>query len=330
MAKRISRSMMVALTLMLTFSESACAQSTWTKQTAPVMTPWGEQLTAENVWAEYPRPSMKRQKWMNLNGIWRYFKRSSVNYDYERNASSFSKAILVPFPVESALSGIMDKSFSSNRRATHMYRRTFTLPESFRGKNVLLHFGAVDWRSYVYVNSQLAGTHDGGSDPFAFDITPFLQEDAEQELQVAVWDPTNGGQPNGKQSNSPSGIWYTPNSGIWQTVWLEPVSPTHIESYEPIPDIDNSTVSIKVKTSAPCSATLTVKDGNRIVAKQTGPSDQTFVLSASSREEWSMDIPPSCSTTNPFICTARSTKAGGPTDCLRRHPTKLWSSTCRR
>ncbi len=291
MAKRISRSMMVALTLMLTFSESACAQSTWTKQTAPVMTPWGEQLTAEDVWAVYPRPSMKRQEWMNLNGIWRYFKRSSVNYDYERNASSFSKAILVPFPVESALSGIMDKSFSSNRRATHMYRRTFTLPETFKGKNVLLHFGAVDWRSYVYVNGQLAGTHDGGSDPFAFDITPFLQEDAEQELQVAVWDPTNGGQPNGKQSNSPSGIWYTPNSGIWQTVWLEPVSPTHIESYEPIPDIDNSTVSIKVKTSAPCSATLTVKDGNRIVAKKTGPSDQTFVLSIPSAKLWSPDEP---------------------------------------
>ncbi|MBR5052624.1 MAG: glycoside hydrolase family 2 [Bacteroidaceae bacterium] len=289
--KRFTLSTIAAIALVLTFTENAFAQSTWTKQTAPVMTPWGEQLTAENVWPEYPRPSMKRQEWMNLNGVWRYFKRSSINYDYERRATYFSKAILVPFPVESALSGIMDKSYSSNRRATHMYRRTFTLPESFSGKNILLHFGAVDWRCYVYVNGQLAGTHDGGSVPFFFDITPYLQEGTEQELQVAVWDPTDGGQPNGKQSVSPSGIWYTPNSGIWQTVWLEPVSPTHILSYEPIPDIDNSSVSIKVKTSAPCSLTLKVKDGDNLVAEQTGNSEQTFTLAIPNAKLWSPDEP---------------------------------------
>ena len=291
MAKRISLSMLAVWAIMLTFSGSVHAQSTWTKQTAPVMTPWGEQLTADNVWQEYPRPSMKRQEWMNLNGVWKYFKRTSINYDYERNASSFSKAILVPFPVESALSGIMDKSYSSNRRATHMYRQTFTLPDAFSGKNVLLHFGAVDWRCYIYVNGQLAGTHDGGSVPFALDITSLLKESGTQELQVAVWDPTDGGQPNGKQSVSPSGIWYTPNSGIWQTVWLEPVSPTHIESYEPIPDIDNSSVSIKVKTSTSCSVTLTVKDGDNTIVEQTGPSDQTFTLPIPSAKLWSPDEP---------------------------------------
>lgn len=290
--RNIFRHSLIAIAaIMLTLAESACAQSTWTKQTAPVMTVWGEQLTADNVWQEYPRPSMKRQDWMNLNGIWQYYKRSSINYNYESRASSFSKAILVPFPVESALSGIMDKSYSSNRRATHMYRKTFSLPETFSGKNVLLHFGAVDWRCYVYVNGQLAGTHDGGSVPFAFDITSLLNEGAEQELQVAVWDPTDGGQPNGKQSVSPNGIWYTPNSGIWQTVWLEPVSPTHIESYEPIPNIDNSTVSIKVKTSAPCSVTLTVKDGSNSVVEQTGDSEQTFTLSIPSAKLWSPDEP---------------------------------------
>ena len=282
---------MIAVVAMLAFATSVCAQSIWTKQTAPVMTPWGEQLTEENVWPQYPRPSMKRQEWMNLNGVWKYFKRSTIRYDYENNASYFSKAILVPFPVESALSGIMDKSYSSNRKATHMYRRTFSLPENFSGKDILLHFGAVDWRCYVYVNGQLAGTHDGGSVPFFFDITPFLREGTEQELQVAVWDPTDGGQPNGKQSVSPSGIWYTPNSGIWQTVWLEPVSPIHIESYEPIPDIDNSTVSIKVNTSAPCSLTLKVMDGDNLVAEQTGQSDETFTLSIPSAKLWSPDEP---------------------------------------
>ena len=281
----------VAFAVMLTIAGSTFAQSTWIKKTAPVMTPWGEQLTEENVWQEYPRPSLKRQDWINLNGVWQYFKRSSITYDYETRAAAFSKAILVPFPVESALSGIMDNSYSSNRNATHMYRRTFTLPEAFSGKNILLHFGAVDWRSYIYINGQLVGTHDGGSDPFCFDITPYLQDGEEQELQVAVWDPTNGGQPNGKQSTSPSGIWYTPNSGIWQTVWLEPVSPTHVESYEPIPDIDNSTVSIKVNTSAPCTVTLTVKDGDATVAEQTGPSDQTFTLPIPSAKLWSPDEP---------------------------------------
>ena len=283
--------MTAVLVAVLTFAGSASAQSLWTKQTAPVMTPWGEELTEENVWPQYPRPSMKRQEWMNLNGVWRYFKRSTINYDYESRASSFSKAILVPFPVESALSGIMDKSYSSNRKATHMYLRTFTLPETFSGKSVLLHFGAVDWRCYVYVNGQLAGTHDGGSVPFHFDITSLLKEGGTQELQVAVWDPTDGGQPNGKQSVSPSGIWYTPNSGIWQTVWLEPVSPTHILSYEPIPDIDGGTVSVKVKTSAPCSVTLTVKDGDNIVTEQTGASDDTFTLSIPSAKLWSPDDP---------------------------------------
>ena len=289
--RKTIRHSMIAIAAMLTIAESSCAQSSWTKQTAPVMTPWGEQLTQENVWAEYPRPSMKRQDWMNLNGVWQYFKRAAINYNYETHASAFSKAILVPFPIESALSGIMDKSYSSNRKATFMYRRTFTLPEAFSGKNILLHFGAVDWRCYVYVNGQLAGTHDGGSDPFAFDITPFLRENAEQELQVAVWDPTNGGQPNGKQSVSPGGIWYTPNSGIWQTVWLEPVSPTYVKSYEPIPDIDNSTVSVKVNTSAPCSVTLTVKDGNTTIVEQTGPSDHTFTLTIPSAKLWSPDEP---------------------------------------
>ena len=347
--KKISHSMMVLAIFMLTLSESACAQSSWTKQTAPVMTPWGEQLTEENVWPEYPRPSMRRQEWSNLNGVWGYFKRSSINYAYETRSSAFSKSILVPFPVESALSGIMDKSYASNRKATHMYRRTFSVPESFSGKNVLLHFGAVDWRCYVYVNGELAGTHDGGSVPFSFDITSLLKEGSEQELQVAVWDPTDGGQPNGKQSVSPGGIWYTPNSGIWQTVWLEPVSPIHIESYEPIPDIDNGTVSVKVKTSAPCTVTLTVKDGDQVVAEQTGASDQTFILSIPSAKLWSPDEPnlydlditarAGDAETDRVCgyfgmrkfsrCTARWTRAGGPTVCSPLRPTRRWSMTSR-
>ena len=172
--------MMLTCTIMLTLAEKALAQSTWQKQKAALMTPWGEELTADNVWQEYPRPSMKRQEWMNLNGVWGYFKRTSIKYDYENNTSAFTKSILVPFPVESALSGIMDKSYSANRKATYMYRRTFTLPEGFEGRDILLHFGAVDWRCYVYVNGELAGKHDGGSVPFFFNITPLLKPGDEQ------------------------------------------------------------------------------------------------------------------------------------------------------
>ncbi len=267
--------------------------ATWEKKTAAVMTPWGEQLTSENVWAEYPRPSMKRDDWMNLNGVWDYYKRSGINYDYEDNDRRFDKAILVPFPVESALSGIMDNDYKGNTKATHMYRRTFEVPASFAGKNVILHFGAVDWRCTVYVNGKEAGSHDGGSDPFKFDITELLNESGEQELQVAVWDPTNaGGQPHGKQNNSPSGIWYTPSSGIWQTVWMEPVAKAHITSYEPIPNIDNGTVDIKINaTDADAIANIVVKYAGTQVAQASGKVGEFMTISIPDAKLWSPDEP---------------------------------------
>ena len=265
----------------------------WQKKTAALITPWGESLTSDNVWAEYPRPSMTRGNWLNLNGVWQYFKRTSVDYSYESSDGKFSKAILVPFSVESALSGIMDTNYSENKNSTHMYRRTFSLPESFAGKNTLLHFGAVDWRCSVYVNGKLAGSHDGGSDPFSFDITSLLNASGEQELQVAVWDPTSdGGQPNGKQSNNPGGIWYTPCSGIWQTVWIEPVSESHITSYEPIPNIDNGTVDIKVNaTDASASTRITVKFAGETIASTEGKAGEFITIDIPSAKLWSPDEP---------------------------------------
>lgn len=257
------------------------------------MTLWGESLESDNVWQEYPRPSMVRESWINLNGVWDYCKRTSINLDYETQTSLFAKAILVPFPVESALSGIMDTNFDENKRSTHMYRRTFSLTDAFAGKNVLLHFGAVDWRCRVYVNGQLAGSHDGGSDPFTFDITSLITSAGEQELQVAVWDPTSdGGQPNGKQSNNPGGIWYTPSSGIWQTVWLEPVAKAHVTSYEPIPDIDNGNVRIKVNaTDADAEATVIVRFKGEEVARGTGKTGEFVTIAIPSAKLWSPDDP---------------------------------------
>ena len=290
--KHLFRNISLAAVLLIVFSLTAAA-ATWQKQQAPIMTPWGEALQSDNVWAEYPRPSMIREAWMNLNGVWGYFKRNSVNYNYERSASSFRQAILVPFPVESALSGIMEKDYRNGPNVTHMYRRTFTVPEDYSGKRLLLHFDGVDWRCSVYVNSMLVGTHQGGFDPFSFDITAALTTGGEQEIQVAVWDPTDrGGQPIGKQSITPNGIWYSPSSGIWQTVWLEPVESAHILSYEPIPDIDAGKIAIKVNASVESAvANITVKDGSNVVVTAQAPVNRFVNLSIPNAKLWSPDTP---------------------------------------
>ena len=118
------------------------------------------------------------------------------------------------------------------------YQRKFSVPSKWKGERVLLHFGAVDWKTDIWVNQIKIGQHTGGFTPFSFDITPALKN-GENELVVKVWDPTdNGTQPRGKQVNKPSGIWYTPVSGIWQTVWLEPVPAQSITNIKTTPDID--------------------------------------------------------------------------------------------
>ena len=219
---------MLAVTLL--FSVTAHAAE-WQRLSANLMTPWGEQIDPTHVWEEYPRPQLVRPDWMNLNGVWGYFRRDNrIMLTYERLTNRFNQRILVPFGVESALSGIMHTDLGTVANSTLMYRRTFELSEAFKGKRTLLHFGAVDWRCVVFVNGEMVGQHDGGNDPFYFDITNYLKAEGEQELQVAVYDPSNrGGQPRGKQTINPGSIWYTSCSGIWQTVWLEPVNPSYIE-----------------------------------------------------------------------------------------------------
>ena len=286
------RHLLLLTVLTMGIDQSATADP-WQKKTAALMTTWGEELQSDNAWTEYPRPSMTRSEWMNLNGVWGYFKRTQINYDYETDAEAFNQSILVPFPVESALSGIMDNNYRANRTATFMYRRSFSIPSNWTGKHVLLHFDAVDWRCSVYVNGTLVGKHDGGSDPFYFDITNALTSEGEQEVQVAVWDPSDGGgQPNGKQSTSPSGIWYTSSSGIWQTVWLEPVEEAHITSYEPIPDIDNGKLQLKVNASVEsATARIIVKDGARVVATVEGGTGEFIDISIPNAKLWSPDTP---------------------------------------
>lgn len=283
------------LGLCLLLSQSAFSTD-WQRLKAPLMTTWGENIDPQNVLPEYPRPQMVRAEWMNLNGIWDYYKKPSVDLSYVLAYENFEKKILVPFPVESALSGIMDKDYLANTWATFAYRKTFTLPDAYKNKNVLLHFGAVDWKCAVYVNGKEAGTHAGGSDPFFFDITSLLNGRGEQEIQVMVYDPTNkGGQPIGKQIINPSGGSYTPVSGIWQTVWLEPVAKKHISDYSLIPDIDNESITLSIDPSVEADA-LTAKvyikaAGKVINAVENMPVGVEKKIRIPGQRLWSPDDP---------------------------------------
>ncbi|MDO5447390.1 MAG: family 43 glycosylhydrolase [Prevotellaceae bacterium] len=285
------------------------------KKTAPLMTPWGEQLTVEDTWTEYPRPQLVRDDWMNLNGLWQYFKRkNSIDLSYEASEGAFKTPILVPFAPESALSGIMDKDASTNTKSTHMYRRTFELPAEYAGKRIMLNFGAVDWRCKVYVNGKEAGMHQGGSDPFSIDITDFLNASGEQEVQVAVYDPSNyGGQPCGKQAVSPIATYYTATSGIWQTVWLEPVGTAYVERYELMPDIDKSQVGVKVLCNDPDAlCDITIFDGtNRVSYLEKVTVGEVHTLSIPNAKLWSPDKP------NLYNLQISIYQNGNCTDCAK-------------
>lgn len=215
----------------------------WKPVEGNIMTPWAEKIEPSAVHQEYPRPQMVRSQWANLNGLWDY----AITPLGSETFSSEGK-ILVPFAVESALSGVGRRVGDENEL---WYERTFSVPSSWKGKNVLLHFGAVDWQTDVWVNGFHVGQHKGGYDPFSFDITSFLNKSGKQSLRVKVYDATDQAfQPRGKQVASPGLIWYTPVTGIWQTVWMEPVSKSHIENYYVVSDIDARTMTVTVDVAA--------------------------------------------------------------------------------
>lgn len=242
-----------------------------------MMTRWGKTITPENVWKEYPRPQLKRDTWQNLNGMWEY----AIAPKDAKQPKSFDGEILVPFAVESALSGVGKTVLPEDRV---WYRRTFEVPAEWKGKNIILHFEAVDWESSVWVNGRLIGTHKGGSKAFSFDVTRYLRK-GEQELVVSVWDPTDQGmQARGKQVLNPKGIWYTPVSGIWQTVWIEPVSKTSIQSVYPVADIDKKQVKLH-------TALAGAKGGEEILVKVTNENEIVLEKKFSSHGEIVLDIP---------------------------------------
>lgn len=235
----------------------------WKPVEGRISTQWSEQVNPDNVLPEYPRPIMERTEWKNLNGLWDY----AIIEKGKHTPSVFDGKILVPFAVESSLSGV-GKTVGVEKEL--VYRRSFDVPSSWKGKRVLLHFGAVDWRTDVWVNDVKVGSHTGGFTPFSFDITEALQG-KNNTLMVKVWDPTDKGyQPRGKQVSRPEGIWYTPVTGIWQTVWLEPVSESYIQDLRITPDIDNSLLSLKALVKDATSKDLVevkVFDGQQLVAQ---------------------------------------------------------------
>ena len=228
----------IALLMLLSLTVVASAQN-WAPVGENIKSPWAEEVNPAAPLPEYPRPQMVRADWMNLNGLWNY----AIT---EAGAETFTSEgkILVPYAVESSLSGVGRKITKDNAL---WYERTFTLPKTWKKKNVLLHFGAVDWQAEVFVNDVLVGKHKGGFDPFSFDITPYLKKSGKQSLKVKVSDATdNSFQPRGKQCFINRSIWYTPVSGIWQTVWLEPVAPAYVKNYYIVSDIDNGTMTFDV------------------------------------------------------------------------------------
>jgi beta-galactosidase/beta-glucuronidase len=213
----------------------------WKPAESQLYTRWSKDVDPSNPLPEYPRPQLVRNKWMNLNGLWDY----AVTSKKLDQVSDYEGKILVPYPIESALSGVGRKL---TPKENLIYRRFFSIPDGWKGKRIILHFGAVDWETTVYVNNNLVGTHIGGYLPFSFDITDSLRDDDENELRVVVWDPTDKGkQERGKQSLKPRVVFYTAVSGIWQTVWIEPVSATYVKSVRITPDIDKKQVNIQTE-----------------------------------------------------------------------------------
>ena len=215
----------------------------YSKQWAPVgeniRSPWAEQVDPSNPLPAYPRPQMVRADWMNLNGLWNYAVTEDAAESFEPQGQ-----ILVPFALESSLSGV---GKDLKKGDALWYERSFNVPKKWKNRNVMLNFGAVDWHAEVYVNDVLVGEHKGGYDPFSFDITPYLKKSGAQMLKVKVQDASdNSFQPRGKQCLTKRGVWYTPVSGIWQTVWLEPVAPAYVRNYYVVSDIDNATMTFDV------------------------------------------------------------------------------------
>jgi hypothetical protein len=275
------------------------AETGWTPRKPPLTTPWTGDVTAHTAHPEYPRPQMTRPRWANLNGVWQFA--AAAAGDAPPVCRDLDERILVPFPVESALSGVM-------RHETHMfYRRRFVVPRDWRisrSHRLLLHLDAVDYAATVWVNGTRTGAHQGGYDRFSVDVTDALTTDrtgapsGEQELIVGVADPSEDGvQPLGKQRAAAFGthdqvLYYTPASGIWQTVWMEPVPAAHIRRLDLTPDLGDRSLRVTAVTDGPgVTVRATARIGGRTVGSVTGPANRELRLPVREVRPWTPDDP---------------------------------------
>ncbi len=262
--------------------------SDWTPADNPLFTRWATDISPQNVHNAYPRPTQVRDQWMNLNGLWDY----AVTPADAQIPDTYEGEILVPFPIESALSGIQRIVQPEEKL---WYHRIFTIPNDWDAEKLLLHFGAVDWHAKVYVNGQMVGEHKGGYDPFTLDISQAISDNEEQVLIVEVTDPTDEGkQPTGKQTLEPRGIWYTPTTGIWRTAWLEPVPETYISKIKLTPDIDQELLYLEVMTNQAADG-WTVKadalDSQQEVATTMDKANDRIAMPIPNPKLWSPDSP---------------------------------------
>lgn len=266
----------------------AAAPGDWQLAPGPLRTRWAAEVSPTNALPDYPRMQLRRARWQNLNGLWDY----AIAPKAAEAAPAWEGQILVPYCVESQLSGVRRK-VDQNQRL--WYRRNFTVPGEWAGQRVLLHFGAVDWQATVSVNGKQLLDHKGGFDPFTLDLTDVLKPGA-NELTVAVWDPTESGHyPRGKQNrgsmDKPGGIMYTPCTGIWQTVWLEPVPKGGLDNLKLVPHVDEQYLEVTATAGADQTVTAVASDAGREVGRVSGKAGEKLKLSVPAPRLWTPDSP---------------------------------------
>ena len=282
------------LLLALSAALLSCKQAPqWAPAGDRILTRWAAQVNPESPLPEYPRPQLVRSQWKNLNGLWDY----AIGPKEGGQPEVWDGKILVPFCIESSLSGV-GKRITENDAL--WYRTSFSIPRAWK-ERVMLNFGAVDWDATVWVNGKEACRHTGGYTSFQVDITPYLIK-GKQEVVLKVLDATdNNEQPRGKQVSSPGGIWYTPVSGIWQSVWLEPVGKAAIKGYDITPDIENSSWEITVKADGGEKVIVSVREGAEgygtekpgggILAQASGAPGKALRLTVAEPKPWSPETP---------------------------------------
>lgn len=283
------RLLKITSTLLLSVLCVSCTRNNeinWKIAENPILTRWATEVDPLKPWLNYPRPDLVRNQWISLNGLWDY-----AITPKDSKPEKWDGTILVPYPVESALSGVKKRV---SEKENLWYKRTFTVPNRWNKKNILLNFEASDWETTVWIDGEKAGKHRGGYDPFTIDITQYLADQKDHELLVCIWDPTDKGtQPRGKQVSSPGGIWYTPTTGIWQTVWIEPVNESYISSFRTVTDADKGIITFipDVKNTGTNTILFTVKKDGKKVTSASGNGDKEISVQIDNPVLWSPEHP---------------------------------------